>query len=176
MLLKPQDILVLLKICTSREVKATTQKLSTELGLSQAEVHLALKRSQKAGLLQLEKEKGSRSHKKIVNRAALLEIIAHGLRYLCPPDRGGVTRGVPTASAAVKDFGLRGHEALPPVWPDPLGEVRGLSFSPLYESVPFAAKREPKLYEALALVDSIRGGQVRERKLAENRLRRELGL
>ena len=55
---------------------------------------------------------------------------------------------------------------LPPVWPDPEGDVRGLSFSPLYKSAPNAAKKDHDLYEYLALVDAIRGGRVREKKLA----------
>ena len=54
----------------------------------------------------------------------------------------------------------------PPVWPDPEGTVRGLEFSPLYKNVPAAARRDPKLYELLALVDAIRDGRVREREIA----------
>jgi len=41
-----------------------------------------------------------------------------------------------------------------------------MSFSPLYRSVPSAAKKDPKLYEWLALVDAIRGGRVREKQKA----------
>ena len=39
-------------------------------------------------------------------------------------------------------------------------------FSPLYSSVPKACKADPKLYELLALVDAIRDGRARERKIA----------
>jgi hypothetical protein len=64
----------------------------------------------------------------------------------------------------------RADEA-PPVWPDEEGEVRGYEFSPLYKSVPFAARRDPRLYELLALVDAIRGGALPEREAAIRELR-----
>jgi hypothetical protein len=44
--------------------------------------------------------------------------------------------------------------------------VRGYEFSPLYGSVPQACKVDPKLYELLVLVDAIRDGRARERKIA----------
>jgi hypothetical protein len=59
---------------------------------------------------------------------------------------------------------------LPPVWPDPDGEVRGGSFEPLHKAVPHAARKDPRLYELLALVDALRDGRARERQLAEKAL------
>ena len=59
---------------------------------------------------------------------------------------------------------------LPPVWPCRDGETRGVSLEPRYKSVPFAALRDPALYQLLALVDAIRDGRARERKLAERDL------
>jgi hypothetical protein len=41
---------------------------------------------------------------------------------------------------------------------------------PLYKSVPYAARADEKLYDALALVDAIRSGRARERKRAEEML------
>ena len=41
-----------------------------------------------------------------------------------------------------------------------------MEFSPLYKSVPQAARRDSRLYELLALVDAIRSGQGRARDLA----------
>ncbi len=54
----------------------------------------------------------------------------------------------------------------PPVWPDPEGQVRGYEFSPLYSSVPRACEIDHRLYELLALIDAIRDGRARERKIA----------
>ena len=104
--------------------------------------------------------------------AALLEFLVHGARYAFPPDRGGVTRGLPTAHAAPPLASEIVGSDLPPVWPDPEGTVRGEAFSPLYRSAPAAARRDARLYSCLALLDAIRGGRARERKLAEEHLRR----
>ena len=52
------------------------------------------------------------------------------------------------------------------MWPDAEGTVRGEGLRPLYRSVPGAARRDPGLYELLALVDAIRSGRARERKIA----------
>jgi hypothetical protein len=41
---------------------------------------------------------------------------------------------------------------------------------PLYKSVPDAAKRDPILYARLAMLDAIRDGRSRERKIAEKKL------
>jgi hypothetical protein len=61
-----------------------------------------------------------------------------------------------------------------PIWPDPKGDVRGISFSPLYKSVPKAAGKDQALYELLALVDAIRGGRAREREMATKEIQRRL--
>jgi len=60
------------------------------------------------------------------------------------------------------------------VWPYAEGAIRGEEFEPLYPSVPFAAQRDPKLYELLALVDAIRDGRARERSLAAKELESRL--
>jgi hypothetical protein len=62
----------------------------------------------------------------------------------------------------------------PPVWPDPEGEVRGTATSPIYKSVPKAARQDEQPYELLVLVDAIRGGRAREREIAIKELRERL--
>jgi hypothetical protein len=81
---------------------------------------------------------------------------------------------MPTAHAAPPLSAQISSEDLPPVWPDPKGTVRGLALKPLYRTVPKAAKSDPKLYELLALVDALRMGRARERKLAEEGLKHRL--
>ena len=68
--------------------------------------------------------------------------------------------------------GLRENQNGNPLarWPDPSGPVRGTAFEPLYRNVPEAAKRDSRLYELLALIDAIRDGRARKRKLAEKEL------
>jgi hypothetical protein len=105
------------------------------------------------------------------NRTNLLEFLLHGAKYAFPPTLGGITRGTPTGYAApVLSEYFAAAATLPPVWPDPLGRVRGRAFEPLYPSVPKAASHDPKLYAALALVDAVRGGGARDREMAQKLL------
>ena len=62
----------------------------------------------------------------------------------------------------------------PPVWPDPEGTVRGQAVKPLYPSAVAAAGRDPQFYDLLALVDVLRLGRARERKMAEVELEKRL--
>jgi len=164
-----QDIALLLKLCLLEGPKILSKKLAEELFLSSAEVSKSLKRCKEAGLLyrsDLEKR---------VNRSALLDFLAYGMRYVFPPKRGVLVRGLPTAAAVepLKSRFVDDGEP-PPVWPYPQGTVRGLSFSPLYKSAPKAALFDPALYELLALCDAIRSGRTRERVLAVELLRKAL--
>lgn len=101
------------------------------------------------------------------NRRHLKEFLIHGLKYVFPAERGGPTRGIPTAEAGPPLSQHFGHDfQLPPVWPCPDGPFRGIAFSPLYKNVPQAALQDSKLYELLTLVDAIREGRAREREIA----------
>lgn len=153
---------MLLKLAVSRG-EWSYPSLAYALGMSASEVHAALIRATESGLLN--------GTTKRPNRQALLEFLVHGLRYVFPAEKGGLTRGLPTAHAAspLKDRIVASGE-LAPVWPDPEGEVRGEELRPLYRSVPGAARKDPALYALLALVDAIRGGRARERSLAVEEL------
>jgi hypothetical protein len=93
------------------------------------------------------------------------------VKYSFPAEHGEVTRGLPTSFAAppLKDE-IASVDELPPVWPWREGKTRGIALEPLYRSAPAAALRDPILFELLALVDAIRDGRARERKIAEKEL------
>ncbi|MBN1379996.1 MAG: hypothetical protein JXA04_12265 [Gammaproteobacteria bacterium] len=167
MILKPQDILVLLKLVAIGQQPWTYNQLSFELGMSPSEVHGAIKRALAAGLAI---QRGDIITPAIRN---LEEFVVHGLRYAFIPERGELTRGMPTSHAGppLRDVIVSDNEP-PPVWPDSLGEVRGVSFSPLYKSAAKAARSDQALYELLVLVDGIRGGQARERDLATKEIKK----
>lgn len=169
MILKPQDVVILLKLATLGQELWTYQRLAVELGMSSSEVHAGVRRAVAARLMS-DASAGGRPV-----RQALLEFLVHGVRYAYPPERGALTAGMPTGYAAppLNDVIVQPSEP-PPVWPYAEGKVRGYSFAPLYPSVPGAAARDPKLYELLALVDAIRDGRARERKLAEKELQARL--
>ena len=169
MILKPQDVLVLLKLVTLEKKDWTFNMLAVELGMSPSEVHAAVGRSVSAGL-------ALRVDDLITpNISSLKEFLIHGLKFVFVPDKGGLTRGVPTryATAPLKGLLVESDEP-PPVWPDPEGQVRGEAFSPLYKSVPKAIRKDQRLYELLVLVDAIRGGRAREQEIAVKEIEKRL--
>ncbi len=168
--LKPQDVLVLLKLVVLGNKPWTFSDLSNVLEMSSSEVHAAVGR---ALVARLAIKTGDSIRP---NARNLEEFLLHGIQYVFVPDRGGLGRGMPTAYAAppLNSRFVMDKEP-PPVWPDPKGKVRGESFSPIYKSAPRAAQKDPKLYELLALVDALRGGRAREREVAKKELRKFLG-
>jgi hypothetical protein len=168
MILKPQDIFILLKLVARGGSDWSYPILSHELSMSSSEVHAGIKRSVAARLMDM--------HRKVPVKSNLLEFLIHGVKYAYPPQRGGMTRGLPTGYAAppLKALITQPDEP-PPVWPDPEGPVRGYEFSPLFSAVPAACKVDPKLYELLALVDAIRDGRAREREIAVKEIRSRIG-
>lgn len=163
MVLKPQDVVMLIAVSLRSDAPWTTRSLGADLFLSPAEVSEGISRLKSARLL--------RPDSRQPIRRAQAEFLIHGVKYAYPPDRGGLTRGMPTSHAAPPLAGIivqTGSD--PPVWPDPEGAVRGYAFSPLYRTVPQAASRDKCLYEMLALVDAIRDGRPREAGIAVQEL------
>jgi len=163
--LKPVDLVVSLRLAEVPEAKY--EQLSADLGISSSTAHASVRRLQEAGLLR----PGSR----VVNRLALREFLEHGVRYAFPARPGAEVRGVPTAHAAPS---LAAHivaqDAL--VWPSASGSSIGRAITPLYPQATELPQRCPSVYESLALVDALRVGRVRERKLAREELERKLAL
>jgi hypothetical protein len=165
MSLKPQDVVVALKLCAYRDVRPAMSVIANDLSLSPSEVHGAIGRLRASRLLH------GPNAKDRPNISALEEFLVHGLKYVFPAEHGEVTRGIPTSYAAEplkSEVAMSGD--LPPVWPWHEGNTRGVGLAPLYKSVPRAALRDPILYQLLALVDAIRNGRARERKIAEGDL------
>jgi hypothetical protein len=169
--LKPQDLVVLLRLSLEAESMPTYAALGLELGLAASKVHASLVRAQQAQLV----FKDAYGKPRLV-REALRQFVLFGARYAFPAVRGEVTRGLPTLYAAspIKEKILAPSE-LPPVWPDKNGTVRGMALYPLYPNVPYAAQGNPALYELLVLFDAVRAGSARERALAQDLLNERLG-
>lgn len=167
MVLRPQDVFILLKLITLEGKGWSYASLAQDLFMSPSEVHAGMKRAIAARLID------SKSNFPI--KRALEGFLIHGVKYAFPPDRGGLTRGIPTSYAGPPMVDLIAQpDEPPPVWPDPESAVRGYEFSPLYSSVPKAVNRDRILYELLVLVDSIRDGRAREREIAIKELRARL--
>lgn len=168
-MLKPQDIAVTLKYALLQDQYPSFEQVAQSLGMTASNVHLSVKRSIAAKLLE---QPGKRSIKPI--RTHILEFLIHGARYAFYAERGAPVRGTPTAHAAAP---LQAHfnaDNNPPVWPDPHGTAFGPSLQPLFKTAAFAAERDPKLYELLALTDALRAGKIRERTLAQDYLKKRL--
>ena len=160
------DMYVLLKIASLKGRRDWTQGLlAAEIGVSPSTVNRALKRAAIAKLYHPTSKK--------MNLRSLEEALVHGSRYFLAPEQGGESRGTLTAWAAPPlDAEIASSDSLPPVWPHPLGETRGVSVEPLHPSAPKVALRDPDFYAVLALVDALRLGDNRERDLAGKELHR----
>jgi hypothetical protein len=164
--LKPQDVLLLLKIVSDNNPSWNQKPIADALGMSQSEVSEAVARCKYSGLLA--------PNGKTVMKLALMEFIQFGLRYVFPQQPGAVVRGVPTShSASPLKEQIQSTEDY--VWPYGKGTVRGHSIIPLYPSVPEAALKDQKLHELLALVDALRVGRAREKELAVLEIKNRLG-
>ena len=172
MVLKPQDLLIVLKLLARQgEGGWSYNLLAVELGMSPSEVHAGIKRAVRARLA-IPGEAGAPARPAL---KALEEFVLHGVPYVFVADQEGLTRGVATAWAApMFDSAFMAGDEPPPVWPHPEGKARGQGISPLYKAAPGAALQDVMLYELLALVDMLRLGRVRERKLASEQFRMRL--
>lgn len=161
-ILRPQDLVVLLRLSIGSGVAPTYAELASELNLTASEIHAGVER---AVLAQLARKDSA--GKASVVREALRQFVLNGARYAFPATRGGMARGMPTGYAAppLADKIVQPNEPAP-VWPHKHGTVRGETLYPLYPTVPEAAGRNPALYELLVLFDAVRGGSPRERALA----------
>ena len=164
--LKPQDVLVALKLAVERR-PWTYPTLAEWVGLSVSEAHAAVQRGVQARLISRETLRPIRRN--------LVDFLVHGVAHVFVPKRGEITRGVATAHAAppLRDL-IASDEELPPVWPYPEGDMRGASVEPLYPSAVKASLADSALYECLAMVDCLRIGRARERKLAGELLEKRL--
>jgi DNA-binding transcriptional ArsR family regulator len=153
--LKPQDILILLKIVVLGKQSWFHHTIAQELGISQSEVSQSLNRSRYAGLIDASRKK--------VNKLAFTEFLLHGVAYAFPQQPGAIVRGVLTAHAAAPlNQIIKSDEKY--VWPYAKGLERG-------QAITLADK---ELYELLTLVDAIRVGRIREKEIAKKELEKRI--
>lgn len=151
------DIVVLAALVPRAPGAWTQASLAQELGISQSQVHYALRRGEKAGLYSAQRT-GLRA-------PAFLEFAEHAIKFFFPPELGAPTRGIYTAHSApplAREF--VGSDQY--VWPYAEGGDVGLAMTPLHKSAPAAAVRNAGVHEVLALVDALRVGRARERARA----------
>lgn len=163
--LKPQDVLILLKIITLGGEIWYHHTLAHDLGMSQSEVSQSLNRSKYAGLINNDRKK--------VNRIAFTEFLLNGVAYVFPQQPGALVRGVLTAhSAEPLNKIIRANDKY--VWPYAKGIDRGQSVEPLYNTVVEASLKDRDLYELLTMLDAIRVGRTREKVIAKKELKKRI--
>lgn len=163
--LKPQDIVILLKIIALGDSSWYHHTIAEDLNMSQSEVSQSLNRSKYAGLID--------STKKKVNKLAFTELLLNGISYVFPQQPGPIVRGLLTAhSAQPLNKIINSNENY--VWPYAKGLDRGQAIVPLYSTAVQASLKDQNLYELLTLVDAIRVGRTREKELAKTELKKRL--
>ena len=154
--LRPADMAVALRLVVRPGVGY--ENLGEVLGIGVGGAHRSVRRLEKARLLAKERRE--------VLRDNLAEFLIHGLRYVFYAEVGAETLGVPTAHASgVADSGRS------IVWASASGSHRGEAVSPLLPQAVELPEADPEVYLALAVIDSIRIGGVRERREAGEWLR-----
>lgn len=158
LLMRPQDVVILLKKLTPEGRNMNGKELSDSLGISAAEISMAMERNRMAQLISADKKR--------VNVLALKEFLVYGIKYCFPAPLGRIVRGTPTASSASPINQVIASNGNTVVWKDSSGSVRGQSITPLFPSAVEASKKDPDLYALLAIVDALRIGNARERQVA----------
>ena len=155
--MKPQDLVILLKIIILGNKSWRITDLAASLYLSQSEVSKSLARMVYSGLI----DEG----KKEPSRGALFDLIATSVQFIFPIKPGQVLKGIPTghSCAPLKSKIVSSQDY---VWAHAEGQMRGESIEPLYKNLPKAAIKDEALYELLSLIDTMRVGKAREKKIA----------
>ena len=162
----PFDVALALRLSSEA---GTLVELAHDMGVVPSQVHASLTRLGVAGLL--------RPNSRAANVRALVEFIAHGVRYAFPAAKGPLALGVPTAySAAPLSAEVDAIDVV--VWPAPNhpAAVQGFSVTPLYPAAPSLIERHPVTYQLLAIADALRLGDPRTRVMARERLEQLLGV
>ena len=160
--MRPQDIVILLKIITLDNMNWQLKDLANSLYISNSEVSESLERSLYAGLIDYEKRH--------VQRGNLIDFLIYGMKYVFPAQPGIFTRGVPTAhSHPFMQAFIKSEKAY--VWPSSSGTVLGQAIEPFYANQVKAIEEDEELYQFLTLLDVIRVGKMREKTIAEKQLK-----
>jgi len=163
--MKPQDVVVLLKVIALNNDNWQQKPLAHSLRMSQSEISQSVARSKYAGILD--------NSGKQVMRQALYDFLQYGLAVVFPAKPGAVVRGIPTAhSASPLKIEISSGEDY--VWPFAQGNMRGHGITPLYATVPQAALDDEQLHALLALADALRVGKVREKNMAVQELKNRI--
>ena len=164
--MRPQDIVVLLKIISIRDDNWRNINIANAIRISPSEVSEALNRCKIARLIDSKKRK--------VNINSFTEFLVYGLKYVFPTEPGAIVKGIPTAHSASPIKEQISSDADVYVWSYVNGTHRGQAIEPLYKTLPQVVQEDTLFYELLTIVDTIRVGRVREIQIAIVELKKRL--
>lgn len=153
--LRPSDIVVALQLTLDQS--AQFKQLAESTGLSAGECHNAVRRLRLSQLVLADERRSSRD--------ALHQFLVRGVPFAFPAVAGAETIGVATAHSSTAFHGII-ESPTRFVWPDADGQVRGQSLVPLFPGAAALPARNQPLYELLTIVDALRVGTTRVRKIA----------
>lgn len=151
--MRPQDVVILLKIILFRDNNWFLKDISKQLRISGSEVSESVNRSSIGGLLE--------DDKRTVRKEQFLEFLVYGLKFVFPAVEGKLARGLATAYSAPilsNDFVVDNEY----IWPAKGFSTKGISVKPLYRTVPNVCIKDQELYDLLSLVDALRIGKREE--------------
>jgi hypothetical protein len=163
--MKPQDVVILLKIIAINNNDWQQKSLADSLNMSQSEISNSIARSKYSGLIDISSKK--------VRRLAFMDFLQYGLSLVFPQKPGNIVRGIPTAhSAPPLNQIIQSNELF--VWQSSRGKVKGQKIVPLYPSVIDSVNEDLIFYQLLTLTDALRVGRVREKELAIKELKQRI--
>src|ERR1035437_2487649 len=161
--LRPSDLVVACQLATTPS--AQFLQLARSTGISTGECHNAVRRLRFSHPVWPDERRPSSE--------VLHNFLVQGAPFAFPPVLGVQTIGVSTAhsSPAFRTL-LVTSEGI--VWPHAQGEARGQSLIPLFPGAPTLSTRNPPLYDLLTIVDALRVGTTRIRRVAAELLAERL--
>lgn len=160
--LKPQDTLLVLKYWSLKQggEKSSVRGIAELIGISASEVSKGTKRLVASRLVV------ERNGSVFAESGALLEWLCYGVRYAYPQESVGYGRGMATSWNCPVLISEIVAPIPPMVWLIAGGDTEGALIKPIHDSIPFAASSDDLLYQALSLLEAVRGGKPRELAIA----------
>ena len=162
-MLRPQDVLLACKLFSLGESEWIFSRLAGSLSISASEAHAATERCKSAGVL------GTPRGKLTIAKRRFFELCTVTAPQVFYAVRGPVESGVPTSIYAEPLKGVFPPDlkrVVPLIWPYESGATTGESLLPIYPTVPRAVQHDEMLHKLLALIDVVRVGESKERRMA----------
>lgn len=166
-IIKPHDIVVLLKLLCRGKGGWKYESLEQELTLSKSAIFRSLNRCANAKFI------SSNPFQQFYIKN-LSEFLIHGIQYVFVAEPGKTTRGIATAHSASPLNKVIVSEKDVYIWAYAKGNLRGQAIEPLIKHAAEIVKTDNDLYELMTLIDAIRVGKTREKQIAATILTEKL--